>query len=477
MSRKLVALQVVAVALTVVAAVISYDLLGEHIGGRAGSRLIAASCGDDTGGGDCSAVVAGDYGYLPPKRPDEPAGMVHLPAAFLGMVYYSLLGVWLVGVGPPSRGRRWLHLIPLAFMTVGMASSVYFIYIMKWVVEAWCQWCLVTHACNLLVFIAVILMWPRKKTGHLPVAQTSVTPDGGNVETPVSASAARVAVAPHPSLRILFMTFITGFAILFAEVELVNYKLVARERDLYVAEIQRISGNPRELFEKWQVAEPIGISLRDDEPERSVPHANPRSTGLPAVCVIVSDFQCPHCKRLADFLEDQVQPLFAGHLKIVFKHFPLDRSCNRYVSKTLHKHACRVAIMAEAARLVGGSEAFWKAHDYLFAHQKELGKITPAVLAEAIGISADDLTEQMESEIAQARVKEDIDLARRIKVSGTPRVYIADRPIDRLARRNIRFWDLVAGEWWKQSDEPRPASTTLAALQAIRDNRGPKDAR
>lgn len=470
MSRKLIALQVVAVALTVVAAAISYDLLGEHIGGTAGSRLIAASCGDDAGGGDCSAVVAGDYGYLPPKRPDEPAGSVHVPSALLGMVYYSLLGVWLVGIGPPSRGRRWLHLIPLALMFVGLAFSVYFIYIMKWVVEAWCQWCLVTHACNFLVFIAVILMWPRKKTSDSPVAETSATPEGAKVETPAPASAARFAAAPHPSLRSLFMTFITGFAILFAEVELVNYKLVARERDMYVTEIQRIGGNPTELFQKWQVAKPIGISLRDDEPDRSVPHDNP------PVCVIVSDFQCPHCKRVADFLEDEVQPLFAGHLKIVFKHFPLDKSCNRYVSKTLHKHACRVAIMAEAARLVGGSEAFWKAHDYLFAHQKELGKITPAVLAEAIGISADALTEKMESEIAQTRVTEDIDLARQIKVTGTPRVYIADRPIDRLARRNIRFWDLVAGEWWKQSRAPRPASTTLAAIQAIRDNRDPKDA-
>ena len=99
--------------------------------------------------------------------------------------------------------------------------------------------------------------------------------------------------------------------------------------------------------------------------------------------VVFSDFECPSCKRFAAFLEEQAQPLFDGRIKTVFKHYPLDRTCNERVSQTVHQHACAAMSMAEAARLLGGNSAFWKAHDYLYKHLDTLaqGKVTPDAVA------------------------------------------------------------------------------------------------
>ena len=57
---------------------------------------------------------------------------------------------------------------------------------------------------------------------------------------------------------------------------------------------------------------------------------------------------------------------FPGKFRIVFKYFPMNKTCNDYINNTLHAASCAAAVTAEAARLLGGQEAFWKMHDELF---------------------------------------------------------------------------------------------------------------
>lgn len=75
----------------------------------------------------------------------------------------------------------------------------------------------------------------------------------------------------------------------------------------------------------------------------------------PVVIAEYSDFQCPACQAAVEPLK-QLQVLFPGKIRVVFKHFPWD----------FHPWARDAAIAADCAGING---AFWEFHDNLFGKQ------------------------------------------------------------------------------------------------------------
>ena len=91
--------------------------------------------------------------------------------------------------------------------------------------------------------------------------------------------------------------------------------------------------------------------------------------------VVFGDFQCPACAIFETNLNGWVVPTAEksyGGVKVVFKHWPLSPACNKHTGRDAHPKACIAARAAEAARIVGGDEAFWKMHDLLFASREAL---------------------------------------------------------------------------------------------------------
>src|SRR4051795_4591020 len=71
------------------------------------------------------------------------------------------------------------------------------------------------------------------------------------------------------------------------------------------------------------------------------------------------DFECPNCRQAAPAVKALVQR-FAGKVRLVWRHFPLEE---------VHPHALHAALAAEAA---GAQGKFWPMHDLLLAHQDHL---------------------------------------------------------------------------------------------------------
>ena len=68
--------------------------------------------------------------------------------------------------------------------------------------------------------------------------------------------------------------------------------------------------------------------IRDDDP------IIPASQGLRMTLVYFTDMTCPNCESFERYLKKEIEPLFKGHLRVVYKHSPRhdpDRS------KPLHK--------------------------------------------------------------------------------------------------------------------------------------------
>jgi protein-disulfide isomerase len=179
------------------------------------------------------------------------------------------------------------------------------------------------------------------------------------------------------------------------------------------------------------------------------------SASAPFVAITYSDFQCPHCRTLAEKL-DEVQRKFPGRLRVVFRHFPLDRSCNPLTRTYLHAFSCQAARAAEAARRLGGDRAFWKMHDALFAHQAELDRQPYAQLAGQIGLDSARFISEMNSPRTWERVKAHIERSKPFDVSTTPAVFLNGRRVR--VWRSTAFWEAVLA-----APSSRPTSTAASA--------------
>jgi len=60
--------------------------------------------------------------------------------------------------------------------------------------------------------------------------------------------------------------------------------------------------------------------------------------------------------------------------RFVFRHYPLDKACNRRLSSNLHPGAC---LLAEGSACANEQNRFWEFHDIAFETK---GKISQAVL-------------------------------------------------------------------------------------------------
>jgi protein-disulfide isomerase len=153
----------------------------------------------------------------------------------------------------------------------------------------------------------------------------------------------------------------------------------------------------------------------------------------PVTIVEFSDFECPFCRQASRALAE-VERQYEGKLRLVFRDFPLDASCNGYLSQQMHPLACRAARLARCA---GAQDAFWPAHDALFA----LDALTEAeldALPARLSLDEEALTVCMASDETAARVREDIDAGRELDVTGTPALFVNGREAPDYAVDDLR---------------------------------------
>jgi len=141
--------------------------------------------------------------------------------------------------------------------------------------------------------------------------------------------------------------------------------------------------------------------------------------------IVFSDALCPHCKRFWAMLRD-VTGAYGDDVRITFKHFPLDSTCNPSVKKTLHANACTAARALEAARSQG---AFWKYDEVLKAPAKPGRKKTFRTVAEDIGLDVARFTADVNGVAVMERIGKDIAIGTRLGITATPAVYVNGRRV------------------------------------------------
>jgi protein-disulfide isomerase len=138
-------------------------------------------------------------------------------------------------------------------------------------------------------------------------------------------------------------------------------------------------------------------------------------TGEPKVTVVAfTDIQCPACKAAEPVA---VELRSTPGVRFIHRHFPL---------LNIHKNAWRGARALEAARLAGKG---WEMMALLFDKQTEWSdKGNPDELfvsyAKSLGLDEKIFVEKMNNDETDKFVGEDAGLGNRLKLSGTPTVFV-----------------------------------------------------
>jgi len=126
-----------------------------------------------------------------------------------------------------------------------------------------------------------------------------------------------------------------------------------------------------------------------------------------------ADFQCPFCVRVNPTLE-QIRKEYGDKVRVAFKHLPL----------SMHSKARAAHQASEAAHRQG---KFWEMHDRIFAKPKDLSPETYLRYANEMGLDIDQYNSDLSSSSVRKVVDDDLALAGKLGVSGTPSFFINGR--------------------------------------------------
>ena len=130
-------------------------------------------------------------------------------------------------------------------------------------------------------------------------------------------------------------------------------------------------------------------------------------------------------------------------MRVVFKFFPLDATCNPYMGREQVSSSCVAAAAAYAAHQQGH---FLDFHLLLFEHFQNHAPARVLANAEEAGITdVDAFLATLQSEGTARHIRTDIDEAVRAGVQGTPTVFVNGRRLEtqRLPPGTTRYQALV----------------------------------
>lgn len=138
---------------------------------------------------------------------------------------------------------------------------------------------------------------------------------------------------------------------------------------------------------------------------------------------VFDDYQWPYCAQLERLIQ-QVLDKHPKDVKYVIKHFPLSS----------HRYAFKAAMAALAANNQG---KFWEFHHELFKNFRALNEDKIKSIAEDLGLDMDQFNNDLESPQNRAVILQDLNNGKKIKVRGTPTVFMNGKKVENRQLANL----------------------------------------
>lgn len=266
--------------------------------------LIGGSVIGCGGNGPCEQVLTSHWSAI--------AGV--LPVSGLAAGTYLAMLVASLFIGPatsaPDRRLAWGAMLVLAGAAAG--SAAWFVVLQKWVIGAFCPYCMAAHITGLL--LAALVMWRAFMEFDAPNSSTDAV------------------IVTHR--RVIVLLPATGLAL------------------AGVLAASQIAWTPPPVYRAGE--------SQSNRPAFD-PHAVPLlgSPDAPYVVTLLFDYRCPHCQELHSMLDEAIRR-YDGKLAFALCSAPLNNDCNPYISREVEqfKDSC------EEAKI---SLAVWLANRLAFA--------------------------------------------------------------------------------------------------------------
>jgi protein-disulfide isomerase/uncharacterized membrane protein len=320
------------------------------------------------------------------------AALAGLPVSMWAILYYLATFGMLTGIIVANRAstRETLGTLLLGAAAWGLLFSIYMAVVAFFVLRTICLMCSALY----LVSIGLVLAAWQLRRG-------------------LRVAGRRRAAAPTGPERLLFIGGVIAAVVLIAVGSWEAFGRGATPMD--AAEIKRRHPD----FYRWYLSQPLAeVPLDASRNTRG-------SADAPVTIVEFSDFECGHCAAFHQSLDDVLHRM-GPSVRVDFRHFPLDSTCNPKVAAPMHPSACLAAVAAECAAEQG---KFWQYHNLLFANQQDLGRAFLIQYATRLGMDVARFTECLGSAAAEARVRDDTAEGARLGIDSTPTIFINGRKI------------------------------------------------
>lgn len=308
-----------------------------------------------------------------------------VPMGVYGVAYFVALWV-LLGIGISGHKSAREHLLAYVVMNVlGVLVSLFLAGISHFVLHTWCLSCMGVYAVCLLQLI--FLLWQRAKFDFKFDVKAIMS--GGT----------------------------TALVVVVAAIALHSFAKPRPQRSLPPTAQTEVDGAAEML---------LASGMAQTIPINRTPYAGfgedyRRGSDQAQVQVVeFIDFQCPSCKRMSAAME-VLHKEYGEQVLFVLKNYPLDKQCHTKMTRSLHEHACDIAVLARCAGQYG---KFWQFHDLAFAEQHEAGADKIVAWAKQVGMSDKQIASCRDSRGILEKIQDDIALGSKIGVEGTPAVFI-----------------------------------------------------
>jgi protein-disulfide isomerase len=346
---------------------------------------------------NCDAVAASTYA-------DFAAGMPL--SSFAAGWFLALFVIALIARNP--FWRREAMRVALVITGLSVAFSLYYLWVMMGVLHTLCLFCLVTDAINLAALGIVLSLKPEGFAAH-PLDRAKWKP----------------------------MLGLTAVSLLVA---VLGLRALDSSASMPAATVQEMAAST--------LSSPV-LPINAGANFPSIGAAN-----APVTIVEFSDFQCPFC-RIGAFVMNSVVAQHPGQVRVVFRNFPLDNTCNRIMERPLHLYSCDAAKHVICANQQGKFEAVY---ENLFENQASFGPGRIDALTQETGADMQKMAACLSTPETASAVSRDIEEGITLGINGTPTFFINGHKVEGYVPPP-KVWNRMIDELLKQQKQPAAAAS------------------
>jgi protein-disulfide isomerase/uncharacterized membrane protein len=382
-----------AIVVAVLGAIISGYSIKHHLELRAAGHTSAFCNVNATI--NCDAVASSSY--------SEIAGV---PVGVFGLGYFLAMAVLAFTVmtnhkSKAEHGPAWFVL-----SGAGVLASVVLGGISIGVVKAVCMVCFATYLVTFVQFGLAASIWKQLKAAAGNDGEDFPVMSSKNLTNGLSTAGVVLAVA------------VVGFNFLRPAAELPK-------------ELQDTAGKHDQLA-KHSGAGALGMNLLPTVNEIPINRTPYSGVGedyrlgndeAKVTLVEFADYQCPACRDAKETV-DNIHKIYGNRILVVFKNYPLSNKCNASVQSNMHPYSCDIATLARCAGQYG---KFWEFHRLAFENQTTASTDAAKGWGKQVGLTDAQMAACMGSSDIQAKLRDDVGLANKAGLDGTPTIYINGR--------------------------------------------------